>query len=93
MRPVTVIGGARRRCATCLLPLAVVVVPPAVVLPVANVPPVARLPLARVYATREQRRARWTAALWEQRLLKTCEMDGGAVGATVVDGGGSSEEG
>ena len=46
MRPVTVIGGARRRCAACLLPLAVVVVSPAVVLPVADVPPVARLPLA-----------------------------------------------
>ena len=46
MRPVAVIGGARRRCAACLLPLAVVVVPPAVVLPVADVPPVARLPLA-----------------------------------------------
>ena len=40
------IGGARRRCAACLLPLAVVVVSPAVVLPVADVPPVARLPLA-----------------------------------------------
>jgi hypothetical protein len=46
MRPVAVIGGARRRCAACLLPLAVVVVSPAVVLPVADVPPVARLPLA-----------------------------------------------
>ncbi len=46
MRPVAVIGGARRRCAACLLPLAVVVMPPAVVLPVADVPPVARLPLA-----------------------------------------------
>ena len=53
MRPVAVIGGVRRRCAACLLPLAVVVVPPAVVPPVtvvvppvADVPPVALLPLA-----------------------------------------------
>jgi hypothetical protein len=46
MRPVAVIGGARRRCAACLLPLTVVVVPPAVVPPVADVPPVALLPLA-----------------------------------------------
>jgi hypothetical protein len=53
MRPVAVIGGARRRCAACLLPLAVAVMPPAVVppvtvvmSPVANVPPVALLPLA-----------------------------------------------
>ena len=36
----------RHRCAACLLPLAVVVVPPAVVPPVADVPPVALLPLA-----------------------------------------------
>ena len=34
MRPVAVIGGVRRRCAACLLPLAVVVVPPGVVPPV-----------------------------------------------------------
>ena len=54
MCPVAVIGGARSRCAACLLPLAVVVVPPAVVpavtvvvTPVANVPPVALLPLAK----------------------------------------------
>jgi hypothetical protein len=47
MRPVAVIGGARRRCAACLLPLAGVVMSPAVVLPVADVPPVARLPLAK----------------------------------------------
>jgi len=54
MRPVNLIGGARRRCAACLLPLAVVVVPPAVVPPVtvvvppvAYVPPVALLPLAK----------------------------------------------
>jgi hypothetical protein len=53
LRPVAVIGSARRRCAACLLPLAVVVVPPAavppvtvVVPPVAGVPPVALLPLA-----------------------------------------------
>ena len=54
MRPVAVISGVRRRCATCLLPLAVVVMPPAVVPPVtvvvppvADVPPVALLPLAK----------------------------------------------
>jgi hypothetical protein len=54
MRPVAVIGGARRHCAACLLPLAMVVVPPAtvppvtvVVPPVADVPPVALLPLPR----------------------------------------------
>ncbi len=54
MRPVAVIGGVLSRCATCLLPLAVVVVPPAVVPPVTvivppvvNVPPVALLPLAK----------------------------------------------
>ena len=47
MRPVAVIGGARRRCAACLLPLAVVVVPPAVVPPVTVVVlPVSLLPLA-----------------------------------------------
>ena len=53
MRPVAVIGGVLSRCATCLLPLAVVVVPPAivppvkvVVPPVADVPPVTLLPFA-----------------------------------------------
>ena len=47
MRPVTVIGGTHRRCAACLQPLAWVIVPPAVVPPVAVVvPPVALLPLA-----------------------------------------------
>ena len=47
MRPVAAIGGARRRCDACLPPLAVVVLLPAVVPPVANVPPVAHLPLAK----------------------------------------------
>jgi len=53
MRPVSVIGGASRRCAACLLPLAVVAMLPAIVPPVtvivppaADVPPVALLPLA-----------------------------------------------
>jgi hypothetical protein len=47
MRPVAVIGGARRRCAACLLPLAVAVMPPAVVPPITVVVlPVALLPLA-----------------------------------------------
>ena len=47
MRPVAVIGGARRRCAACLLPLAVVVMPPVTVPPVADMPHKARLPLAK----------------------------------------------
>ena len=42
MRPVAVIGGVRRCYATCLLPLAVVVVTPAVVPPnTVIMPPVA----------------------------------------------------
>ena len=48
MRPVAVIGGARHRCAACLPPLAVVVMPPAIVPPITVVvPPVALLPLAK----------------------------------------------
>jgi hypothetical protein len=93
MRPVTVIGGARRRCAACLLPLAVVVVPPAVVLPVADVPPVARLPLA--LAKDEDVRSAARVCPTASEDVGSVEMDGGVVGATVVDGGsgGSSAEG
>ena len=92
MRPVAVISGARRCCAACLLPLAVVVVPPAVVLPIANVPPVARLPLA--LAEDEDVRSTARVCLTTSEDVGSVEMDGGAVGATVVDsGGGGSGEG
>jgi hypothetical protein len=61
------------------------------VLPVADVPPVARLPLAE---DEDVRGAARVCPLTASEDVGSVEMDGGAVGATVVDGGGGgSEEG
>ena len=86
-----VFGGACRRCAACLLPLAVVAVPPAVVPPVTVVvPPVARVPLAKDEDVRGAARICPTAS----KDVGSVGMDGGVVGAMVVDsGGGGSGEG
>ncbi len=94
MRPVAVIGGARRRCATCLLTLAVVVVPPAVV-PPAVVPPVAYVPPVSLLPLAEDENVRGAARVCPpaSKDVGIVEMDGGAVGATVVDSGSGSGEG
>ena len=77
MRPVTVIGGARRRCAACLLPLAVVVVPPAIVPPVTAVmPPVANVPTVALLSLAKGEDVRRAARVSDRKQRRGERRDG-----------------